>query len=513
MASAFYHSNGIVIQTGSDWRDGTLITTADLLSLSGGGASWGGILGTLSNQTDLQNALNLKYNASNPSGFITSASLVWGSITGTLSSQVDLQNALNAKQNSLGYTAENVANKGAVSGYASLDITGKVPIAQIPAAILTNTFVVASQAAMLALAANTGDVAIRTDTTQTFILQGADPTVLGDWVVMLFPVTAWGTITGTLSTQTDLQAALDLKYNASNPSGYITSSALTPYVLKAGDTMTGQLNFNATGLGIGDVNSNELLKFTGVTSAVNELTITNSIAGASPILSATGGDTNIGITLTPKGTGRVILSSGGLTLPAYTSWTTPTINFGTSNIGIAGDSTGVYIGAGGATRFGITASYSFIGNNIVGSNGNPMLFIDNPGSSAASLYMSNASTGGSPRMGVYASSGDTNVSLNVITKGTGGVGINLTTATARLHLPAGSATASTAPLKLTSGPVNTTAEVGAMEYNGTNLFFTRAGAVREGVITQSAVTTEVVVSNTTVTVNIGGVTYKLLAIS
>jgi hypothetical protein len=41
----------------------------------------------------------------------------WGSITGTLSNQTDLQNALDAKQNSLGFTAENVANKdnGALS--------------------------------------------------------------------------------------------------------------------------------------------------------------------------------------------------------------------------------------------------------------------------------------------------------------------------------------------------------------------------------------------------------------
>ena len=35
----------------------------------------------------------------------------WGSITGTLSDQLDLQSALNAKQNSIGYITENVANK------------------------------------------------------------------------------------------------------------------------------------------------------------------------------------------------------------------------------------------------------------------------------------------------------------------------------------------------------------------------------------------------------------------
>ena len=53
--------------------------------------------------------------------------------------------------------------------------------------------------------------------------------------------------------------------------------------------------------------------------------------------------------------------------------------------------------------------------------------------------------------------------------------------TAYIHLKAGTATASTAPLKFTSGTNLTTPENGAFEYNGTNLFFTRAGAVREGV--------------------------------
>lgn len=53
----------------------------------------------------------------------------------------------------------------------------------------------------------------------------------------------------------------------------------------------------------------------------------------------------------------------------------------------------------------------------------------------------------------------------------GNVGIGQTTPTAALHLKAGTASASSAPLKLTSGTNLTTAEAGAMEFNGTNLFF------------------------------------------
>lgn len=81
--------------------------------------------------------------------------------------------------------------------------------------------------------------------------------------------------------------------------------------------------------------------------------------------------------------------------------------------------------------------------------------------------------------------------------------------TAILHIAQGSTTV--APLKLTSGSLLTTPETAAVEYNGTNLFFTRTGTTRETIITSSAVTTESLVSNTTITVNINGTNYKLLA--
>jgi len=45
----------------------------DVVTGGGGSAAWGGITGTLSDQTDLQAALDDKYNASNPDGFIPDA--------------------------------------------------------------------------------------------------------------------------------------------------------------------------------------------------------------------------------------------------------------------------------------------------------------------------------------------------------------------------------------------------------------------------------------------------------
>jgi uncharacterized pyridoxamine 5'-phosphate oxidase family protein len=52
---------------------------------------------------------------------------------------------------------------------------------------------------------------------------------------------------------------------------------------------------------IEDDSNNEYIKFSKTASAVNEITLANAATGNSPIISATGGDTNVGITLTPKG--------------------------------------------------------------------------------------------------------------------------------------------------------------------------------------------------------------------
>lgn len=60
-----------------------------------------------------------------------------------------------------------------------------------------------------------------------------------------------------------------------------------------------------------DSNGNEILITAKVASAVNEVTVTNAATGNGPDISATGTDTNIDITLTPKGTGRVLIPYNG----------------------------------------------------------------------------------------------------------------------------------------------------------------------------------------------------------
>ena len=67
-------------------------------------------------------------------------------------------------------------------------------------------------------------------------------------------------------------------------------------------------NFSASSFPqINDSNGNEEIKFTTTASAVNEFTITNAATANAPEISATGGDTNIDLKITPKGSGKINL--------------------------------------------------------------------------------------------------------------------------------------------------------------------------------------------------------------
>ncbi|HDW0017183.1 TPA: hypothetical protein RKX89_000250 [Enterobacter ludwigii] len=69
-----------------------------------------------------------------------------------------------------------------LSDFAILDSSGKVPVSMIPAIALTEPFVVNSQASMLALDAQVGDIAKRTDLGYSFVLASAPPSSLANWV-------------------------------------------------------------------------------------------------------------------------------------------------------------------------------------------------------------------------------------------------------------------------------------------------------------------------------------------
>lgn len=79
------------------------------------------------------------------------------------------------------------AQKGQNSGLASLDSSGKVPTTQLPAIALTDVYSVANEAAHLALTAQEGDVAVRTDLNKSYVHNGGTAGTMADWTELLTP--------------------------------------------------------------------------------------------------------------------------------------------------------------------------------------------------------------------------------------------------------------------------------------------------------------------------------------
>ena len=63
-------------------------------------------------------------------------------------------------------------------------VEGIIPTSQIPSLAINDTFVAANQAAMLALTAQVGDIAIRSDINRTFVLQTAPASTLANWIML-----------------------------------------------------------------------------------------------------------------------------------------------------------------------------------------------------------------------------------------------------------------------------------------------------------------------------------------
>ena len=75
-----------------------------------------------------------------------------------------------------------VTQKGLANGVATLGPDGKIPASQLPALAVVDVYPVGSQAAMLACAAEQGDIAVRTDSNQVFILAASPASTLANWV-------------------------------------------------------------------------------------------------------------------------------------------------------------------------------------------------------------------------------------------------------------------------------------------------------------------------------------------
>jgi hypothetical protein len=84
---------------------------------------------------------------------------------------------------------------------------------------------------------------------------------------------------------------------------------------------------------INDSNGNEEIIFTTTASAVNEITIANAATGNRPDISVTGDDTNIGLSVSTKGTGLILFNDGAYNADAtLTDGATITWDVGSSPV-------------------------------------------------------------------------------------------------------------------------------------------------------------------------------------
>jgi hypothetical protein len=132
-----------------------------------------------------------------------------------------------------------LAQRAAANGVATLDSSGLIPTSQLPPLAITDTFVVATQVAMLALDAQVGDVAVRTDQNKSYILKTAGASTLANWQELLTPTDSVLSVDG-------LTGAVSLS------STYATVANAANKLPLAGGTMSGAIAMGTnkiTGLG------------------------------------------------------------------------------------------------------------------------------------------------------------------------------------------------------------------------------------------------------------------------
>jgi hypothetical protein len=221
---------------------------------------------------------------------------------------------------------------------AKADLSGgKLAASQIPdLSVVTYLGSVANQSAMLALTGQRGDWCIRSDLSTTWIITGADPTLLAGWTQLSYPTAPVSSVAGrtgavTLSTSdvsglaalatvtpgTGIATALSVNVGSAGAPVLLDGSAGTPSSL----TLT-----NATGLpaaGILDSTSAGRALLTAADAAAQRTalglgTIATEASGSyqAPLVSATNIKTINGTSV--LGAGNIAIS-GGVTNLAYTA--------------------------------------------------------------------------------------------------------------------------------------------------------------------------------------------------
>lgn len=248
-----------------------------------------------------------------------------------------------AARTSLSVYSKAEADTG-LAGKADL-VGGKVPVAQLPALAITDTFEVATEAAMLALTAERGDIAIRTDENKSYVLAAEPATTLANWKLLRTPTDVVLSVAGLNGAITAAALKSALAYAVAEVAGLQT--ALDAKLALTGGVMSGRLDFAGFSERVATVTTGAIAIDTGsvanlAISANTTISLTNL-----PSTPATGQTVSAQLRVTTTGT-PVITWPSGIKWPGGTA---PTIAAGLLVVTITAYWTGsawAYLGSGGA---------------------------------------------------------------------------------------------------------------------------------------------------------------------
>jgi hypothetical protein len=273
-----------------------------------------------------------------------------------------------------------------------------------------------------------------------------------------------------------------------SPGFYVTGDSNTGLWAAVADT----LNIAAGGV--------EAFRFNTTASAVNYLAVTPATTGNAPVLSAAGSDTNIDLKLTPKGTGNVNITAGGIKFNGANGLSVPS---GSSTSLLAGTSGGTAMTGTDNTGFGYqalnantTGNYNTaVGTNALRSNttgnyntavGRYALQMNVTGqfSTAVGYNALTTATGSfNTAMGYWA--------LGATTTGGGNTAVGYNALAAATTASGLTAVGSTALDSNTTGTDNTAVGYAALTANTTGNYNTAVGSVSLGLSTTGSQNTAV----------------------